>query len=161
VVAIAELTDEAPRIASRGAAHEAFSSLFALPFDTAVVRDYREPALVAEQAEGPAGAPALGTRRLVGLGVAGGGLALAVTGLVFAASAGAAGELPVTASQSEAQSANDRIARDNALAAVFLSTGVLAMAGGAALYLWPPARAANVSVTPAAGGGYVTAVGRF
>jgi hypothetical protein len=56
---------------------------------------------------------------------------------------------------------NARIARDNALAAVFPSTGVAAMAGGAALYLWPPTRAANVSVTPAGGGGYVTAVGRF
>ena len=162
VISVAELSDEAPRIAARGAAHEAFSSLFSLPFDEAVVRAFREPQIASEPAAPlPKDAPGLGTRRLVGLGIAGGGLAFTATGLAFAVSAGSANNLPVNASQSEAQSANGRITRENTLAALFVGTGLVALAGGAALYFWPSPRTTNVSVVPAPGGGFITATGKF
>jgi hypothetical protein len=162
VISVADLTDEPARIASRGAAHEAFSSLFSLPFDEGVVRSYREPAVASEGAGGSTSdETGLGSRRLVGLGIGGGGVASVVTGLVFAVNAGAASNLPPDASQSEAKSANDRIARDNVLAALFLGTGLVAMAGGAALYFWPSPQSTRVSVIPAPGGGFVTAIGRF
>ena len=162
VVSIADLTDEAPRIASRGAAHEAFSSLFSLPFDETFVRAYREPIIAPEQVEtSPPRDAGIGTRRVVGLGLAGGGLASVVTGLAFAVDAGSASNLPPDASQSEAQRINDRISRDNVLAALFVGTGLVAIAGGAALYLWPSGQSTRVSVLAAPGGGFVTAVGRF
>ncbi len=162
VVSVADLTDEAPRIASRGAAHEAFSSLFSLPFDETFVRSYREPTLSPEPVEpSPPRDAGIGSRRLVGLGLAGGGLASVVTGLAFAVSAGSAGNLPFDASQSEAQSANDRIARDNTLTALFVGTGLVAVVGGAALYFWPSSQSTRVSVLPAPGGGFVAAMGRF
>jgi len=163
VIQVAELAAEPPRVAARGAAHEAFSSLFSLPFDAAVVRAFREPPIAPEPLDTlpPRDAPGLGGRRLVGLGVAGGGLALTATGVAFAVSAGAAGDLPTATSQAEAQRTNDRISRENTLAAVFVGAGLVALAGGAALTLWPSPRAANVSVVPAPGGGFVTATGRF
>jgi hypothetical protein len=163
VISVGELADEPPRIAARGAAHEAFSGLFSLPFDESVVRAFREPVLAPERPEPTPSpdSPAPGTRRVVGLAVAGGGLALVGTGLAFAVSAGSAGNLPSNASQSEAQSANDRISRDNTLAALLLGTGLVALAGGATLYFWPSARATKVSVVPALGGGFVTAGGHF
>ncbi len=163
VIRVAELADEPPRIAARGAAHEAFSSLFSLPFDEAVVHAFREPPLAPEPLDPlpPKEAPGLGGRRLAGLGVAAGGLALTATGVAFAVSAGAAGELPAGASQSDAQRANERISRENTLAAVFVGAGLAALAGGAALALWPSPRAARVSVVPAPGGGFITATGRF
>jgi len=162
VVSLAELTDEAPRIAARGAAHEAFSSLFSLPFDANVVRDYREPAMPAPTPEPPAWeAPGLGTRRTVALGIAGAGLVFAGTGLAFAVSAGGAGDLPAGASQADAASANARISRENTLAGALLATGAVALVGGATLFFWPKARAPRVSVAPLAGGGFVSAGGSF
>ncbi len=44
VVALSDLAESDPRTRARGAAHESFSLVFSLPFDSAVVADYRDPA---------------------------------------------------------------------------------------------------------------------
>lgn len=162
VVSVAELSDEPPRIASRGAAHEAFSSLFALPFDASVVRDYQPPTPPPPDAdEPPPSASGPGPRRLVGLGLGGAGLVSAGAGIAFALSAKRASSLPASASQLDAQVANERISRENTLAALFVGAGAAALAGGAVLWLWPTARTTTVSLVPSTGGGFVTASGRF
>lgn len=160
VTSVAELADEPPRIASRGAAHEAFSSLFSLPFDATVVASYREAPLPTEPDEPTTGTSSLGGRRTAGLVVVGAGTVLAGTGLAFALSAASTSDLPPAASQRDAEEANARISRDNTLAAIFVTSGVAAVAGGALLYLWP-SRKVTVSAAPLAGGGFFSAGGSF
>ncbi len=82
-------------------------------------------------------------------------------GVAFALSAKRASSLPASASQLDAQAANERISRENTLAALFVGAGAAALAGGAVLWLWPTARTTTVSLVPSTGGGFVTASGRF
>ena len=165
-VSLAALVEGAPRVASRGAAHEAFSSLFSLSFDASVVASYTEPPLpppLTPAPDEPPRAQSSDTRRALGIGTFALGAVLAGTGVGFGVSAGSA-SVPAGASQLDVVSANDRIARDNALTAVFLGAGVTALVGGALLYLWPSTsspRAVSFGVAPGQRGGFVFAGARF
>lgn len=164
-VNVAALVFDAPRVASRGAAHEAFSTLFSLPFDASVVASYSEPPLPPPDADEPprAGGTGLDTRRALGIGTFTLGALLTGTGVVFGVSAGSA-SVPPGATQVDVVAENDRIARDNVLTAVFLGAGASAMVGGALLYFLPSAsttRAVSFGVVPAQGGGFVSAGARF
>ena len=162
-VSVAALAEAAPRVASRGAAHEAFSSLFSLSFDASVVASYTEAPLPPPEADEPPRAHASDTRRALGIGTFALGAILSGTAVGFGVSAGSA-SVPAGASQLDVVGANDRIARDNALTAVFLGAGVTALVGGALLYLWPSTtspRAVSFGVAPGQRGGFVFAGARF
>lgn len=162
-VNVASLVVDAPRVASRGAAHEAFSTLFSLPFDATVVASYTEPPLPPPDVDEAPHARGLETRRALGLGTFALGTLLTGTGVAFAVSAGSA-SVPPGATQVDVVAENDRIARDNVLTAVFLGAGASAMVGGAFLYFWPSAgapRTVSFGVVPAQGGGFVSAGARF
>ena len=162
-VSVAALAEGAPRVASRGAAHEAFSSLFSLSFDASVVASYTEAPLPPPEADEPPRAQSSNTRRALGIGTFALGAILSGTGVGFGVSARSA-SVPAGASQLDVVGANNRIARDNALSAVFLGAGVTALVGGALLYLWPSTtspRAVSIGVAPGQRGGFVVAGARF
>lgn len=168
VVAIASLEPRDPRIASRGAAHESFRTLFAQPFDQRSVLEWRDappppPPPDADGGDVGARPPRLATRQIVGLGVAGAGAALVAAGITFSLSASSArSELATGASQADALAANDRIAQRNSLAAVGYVAGGVALATGAALFFWPdPSTRTRVAVQPVGGGALLGAAGRF
>lgn len=163
VVAVAELTPEDPRIASRGAAHESFSALFSLPFDRAAVDSYREPPARAPAPEEERRPPrGFATRQWVGLGVGGVGVLFAGAGAAFGLDANATKRgLAPNASQAEADAANSRIARGNALAITGLAVGGAAIAAGSLLLLWPRGAQPPVTIAPVAGGAVLGAGARF
>ncbi len=163
VVSIDELTAEDPRVASRGAAHEAFNLVFTLPFSIDDVAAYQEPAPVwiGPQSDADSGTSAksgLPARKIAGwsaLGVGAVGLGLGVTFSVRAANENAA-STPQD-SQRGAAARNERI-KDNNLAAALSYVGGGAFAvTGLVLLLWPDAP--RVTASPTASGfefGYAT-----
>lgn len=136
-VVVASLTPRRVTIGTRGAAHEAFVSLFAGPFDEPALAAYRrrpreELDLVAPP-DGPSSAerhlrPALGIFALVALAT--GGL---FTGLAARERAGV-GE---NTSNAARQESNTIIERDNAIAVSAYVVGGLAGAGFLTWTLWP------------------------
>lgn len=135
VLTMDDLAAEDGRVASRGAAHESFSKLFALPFDVGVVDAYRERTGASTAALPDA---SLGARRTVGLGVMGVGALAAAVGVGLSASAASlAREVPDGASQADASAANERIASRNSWATVGYVGGGAALVTGALLFFWP------------------------
>lgn len=143
IVALAELQPGEGRIASRGAANDAFESLFALPFHQRVVDDFRFPS---PPPLADAGAPSrratslrvyatIGSFAVAALGVGAG-----VYGLLRANEQKRA--LGVEASQAEVASTNDRISTSNVITAVGFSAAGAGAAAGLTLLFWPrePAR---------------------
>ena len=144
-VQLETLAVEPPRTGIRGAAHQAFSAIFSLPFDPSAVVAYDRDAVAESLRAGTAtasarpAAPPSGRSRPVeiagwsaaGLGVA----ALAVAGgLELSARAlrnGATGE-----SQAQAVARNDRIATRNGAATVLVAGGGAALVAGVGLVLW-------------------------
>lgn len=169
VVAVADLEATDPRIASRGAAHESFSTLFAQPFDMSAVTTYQERAPASEAAppvasdSSPRTSSWWTTRRVVGVGVAGVGAVLAGAGVYFTVQAAdTKAYLSPTASQAEADEINKHIRSDNVNAVLSYSLGAAALATGAALVFWPSADGTrSVAVSPLPGGGSIAASGRF
>lgn len=162
VVAIGDLTPRDERVASRGAAHEAFGKLFALPFDRNVVESWTPPREEEAGADAPSVAsPAiapLSTRRIAGLATMGGGLLVAGAGVFLSISAtDAKSDLAPNASQSVVADTNDRIATRNTAAGVAYAVGGAAIVTGALLFFWPEKKAAtpNASFAPLPSGGIV------
>jgi hypothetical protein len=154
VVALADLPESEPRTRARGAAHEAFSLVFALPFDSAVVAEYREPpppAMPPPETDDDRHARSAGALRttlgLAALGVGAVGLGV---GTYFALSARAESNgASASESQADAVARNDRIATANAGGAVSFVVGGAAVVTGAVLLLWPSApKNAQVSLFP-------------
>ena len=147
VVSLADLIERPTQVASRGAAHEAFNLLFALPFDRNVVATYIDstvvplpPMQVPPIEAPPRDAHAGRGRRLmawgaVGLGAVGAGVA---AGLSIAAGTVAAGSSRQE-SQADVAQRNRRISAFNTGAIVSLLAGGLSTATGVALLLWPDA----------------------
>jgi hypothetical protein len=156
VVAIGELEVGSRRVASRGAANDAFRLLFSLPFDRAVVDRY--VALPPDEAISVAGGspadvvrtPSPRWRRVLGwtflgLGVAGLGTGAALSVSALVQRSGASSQT----SQLDASHINARISSFETGADIaYIAGGALAAAGGA-LLLWPtprPLRAGTGSV---------------
>jgi hypothetical protein len=159
VVALADLEGGRPRAAARGAAHEAYNLLFALPFDRGVVQAYTEPS---EQIPSPGNSrrevghaiPVPGLRRTLGWG--GIGLGAIGIGVGVAMSISAATEAQGGAarqSQVDVSQRNARISAWNTGAGVGYAAGGLAMATGLVLLLWPDPQ--HVLVTASSSGAYV------
>lgn len=159
VVALADLAPNAPRSQSRGAAHEAFNLLFALPFDSETVSKYvaAVPAEVLSPEMSPGDKtgsrdPAGRTRRNIGLA----GLAVGTVGLglgtyfsIAAMNRSASGG--PAASQAAIVERNERIAAENTAAVVSFVAGGILVGAGAALVLWPSPRGVRAAAIPGQG----------
>ncbi|MBS2030937.1 MAG: caspase family protein [Deltaproteobacteria bacterium] len=135
VVTVASLEPSTPRVATRGAAHDAFSLLFSLEFSRADVgpmptlleldRRNEEPSIFADR-------HTWGWLS-VGAGIVGGGAAVVAVSQAESARRSVAPH----ASQADAANANARIRSDNRLAWILGGVGVAAETAGVALLLWP------------------------
>jgi hypothetical protein len=168
VIALADLENAPPRVASRGAAHEAFSLIFSLPFGKSEVESYVEPPLVAEEPPLPLilphdtaptppalVRPSIPLRRKivawssVGVGVA----ALGAGALLSVSAIDVSHNTPAGASEQAVASRNARISALNTGAVIGYAGGALAVGAGVAALLWPAARHVQAAATPQ--GGYV------
>jgi len=161
VIALAGLTESEPRTRARGAAHESFSLVFSLPFDSAAVSDYRDPPppSVPPPSEVPDAHGHLLRRNLgvtaLGLGAVGIG-----AGTFFAVSARSSSSAPATESQADAVARNGRISSLNTGSAVSFVAGGALLGTGLVLLLWPSAPK-NVQVSGGPSGGRVGYEGFF
>jgi len=146
VLTTAALEAQEPHVNTRSAAHEAFSSLFSLPFDERAVDEVmvRQEGLLVESAE--AKAP-LGARRVTGLALLGVGALAAAGGTWSYLSARSLREEGPTSSMEAAADINKRIAARNRLTVAAAGVAGAAVLTGALLWLWPDSPAAAVSVT--------------
>jgi Caspase domain len=163
VVSLADLEGGTARVAVRGAAHEAFSLLFSLPFDRGVVATYVEPS--APDAAPPAPGilqldqasrdPSAGrVRRALGWGGVGLGATGVGVGVALSISAATvAGGSSRQESEADVAHRNTRISTLDTGAAVGFVVGGLSLATGAALLLWPDSHHFQAGLLPS--GGYV------
>jgi Caspase domain len=169
VVQIDRLSPSASRVGSRGAAHHAFSQIFALSFDGAVVTEWREEdadvrvRLAEAEDQRSAALERKHLRKVVGVSAI----------VVGAAAAVSAGALEIWAYQLEhgappGESQRDAFARNDAIAtrnhiALGLAAGAAGCAGAALWLLWPRVEgvASTVDVALGPAGGYVGAHWHF
>jgi hypothetical protein len=164
VVALADLEGGAPRVATRGAAHEAYSLLFSLPFDGAVVAAYDpdllDPPAAPPGADAPAPAASRPGRRAIGWGAVGLGALGVATGAAFTGAALAT--VNTTSKEDSQRDVADRNARvttfDTASTVAYIAGGV-SLAAGITLVLWPSAPQVQAFASPS--GGFVGYGGRF
>jgi hypothetical protein len=152
-ISLSALAPEAPRVATRGAAHQAFSLVFSLPFDRAAY-DAFDPARV-----DPLSARARDDRRglhwsrPLGISAAFAALGLGAVALSQAVSAQHLhDEAPPGISQAQAAAINDRIGRRNLGFAIFAGAAVAAAVTAVTLLVWPEARRDGVGPGFVAGG---------
>jgi hypothetical protein len=146
VVSLDELAPEDPRVASRGAAHEAFNLVFTLPFSRANVEAFDDPASAwatptRADADAPRAEPSgLSARRVLGWGALGVGAVGVGVGVALSVRAGneSAAGAPLE-SQRSAAARNDRIKADNLGAALSYVGGGAVAVTGLVLLLWPDA----------------------
>ena len=149
VLSLADLEAQAPRVATRGAAHEAFNLLFSLPFEHRDVEAYVET-----QSRPPADAPlspkpgtSLG--RVLGWNSVSLGVVSFVDAVALSASAiTVAHRGSPQEDQLQTASRNDRVSTYNRDAAVgYIAGGVLVAVGLAGL-LWPASRHIQPAISP-------------
>jgi hypothetical protein len=155
VVSLSDLVGGPARVASRGAAHEAFNLLFSLPFDRSVVATYVDPPAPLPTTYAPDAVPrdaSPRTRRaLAWSAVALAGVGAGVgTGLSIAAANEAAGSSSQESGADVARR-NGRISALDTGAVVSFVAGGLSLATGVTLLLWPTAPRLQVSVLPSGG----------
>lgn len=146
VVALADLEPEEPRVAARGAAHEAFNLVFTLPFDSQAVEAYAEPSFERPPARDTATqsrhvtSAASPLRRVVGWSSVGAGVAGVGVGVALSISAVTiAGGGSTLESQVATNERNDRVIAHNTGAAIGYVAGGAVVATGLVLLLWPHA----------------------
>jgi hypothetical protein len=149
-IALADLSPEPPRVASRGAAHEAFEMLFALPFDEASVKTYRESAPedvgpVAGEDRSSRKTPVRAVVGFTGLGV--GAVAIG-TGVVLSVLAVTTSHSGASVSESEVAGRNRQIANYNDGAAIGYAVGGLGLATALGALLWPEGQHLRMAATP-------------
>jgi hypothetical protein len=159
VVELAALTPRPPQVAWRGAAHEAFTRLFTLPFGPDEVAHTKLPPPPALPLPPPPAAPTVAptegriTGGVLALTVGGASLAGLVGTSIYAR--GLAQEVPHSASQAQISERNARIRDANTTMLVLGGVGVGASAIGAALLLWSGAPSTTpvptLGVSPGAG----------
>ncbi|HVH47204.1 MAG TPA: caspase family protein [Labilithrix sp.] len=173
-LAISELAADAPRVASRGALHESFSHLFALPFDRTVVDRYVPPSRITRDGDegsavasvlkpdAPIAPPASGIsiRTAVGIGLIGTGALGIATGTYFAAHAASEDVPGPSASQQAVAQRNERVSTSNRTAVVGFAAGGALLASGIVVLLWPSARS-KVDVSVSTGGAFAAVHGSF
>jgi hypothetical protein len=165
VVALADLPIQEPRMTTRGAANDAFQSLFALPFGQRVVDGFHLGPIL----------PVDGTSRVVTRDTGGGsrfrsyaGLGLVSAGVIGAAASiyGLESAAALNRSLGEGGSGkdvadvNDRVRSRTVLSAVGLGAAGAAAAGGILLMLWPEGHS-NVAWDPGDHAASVTVHGNF
>jgi len=155
-VALAALSPSPSRVGSRGAAHDAFSLTFELPFDAAVVAAW-QPHELREAAPSPR---AWG--RPVAYVAGGVGLAALATGVTLSLLAGST-RAAITPSQPQADVAlaNGRITTFNGAAIALYASGSAALAAAVALWLWAAPDAPALALLPLPGGAGAAAAWRF
>lgn len=135
-----QLTAQESPAAVRGAANDAFNTLFALPFGTAIVEDYgvRQEALIRLADEDRRAARRARIRNVVGISVGAAGLAAIAGGAVnYWRTRSLADGVNAQTPQSQVSATNDRIASRNRATALLLGAGGAAVSVGALLLLWP------------------------
>lgn len=153
IVRIAALEPSQGEVTTRGAAHEAFRTLFSRPFDVhdvvdarmgaldplATVRDRRTP-----QSRG------LSRRGVAGLTLSSLGLvSLVVGGVLSGQAVQTSTSLPAVAPQQDVERRNQSIHDTNAGAAASYALGAAVVAVGLAVWLWPaPKRSSSLFATP-------------
>lgn len=156
VVALTDLPVEEPRSLSRGAAHDAFSLLFSLPFGQAEAQRFAYPE--PRQVQLTAGwSPA----RKVGIGVSfGAGALLAAGGLgSFLVARSERDQRLTSGSHLEATEKNQRIEAANVATVSLLCAAAAAVVTGTVLTIWPTTT--QVHLAPAPGGAVAGVSGRF
>jgi len=165
VVSLATLAPTTLRTAVRGAAHHAFSLLFALPFDSSIAAGFSLPTLADVSSDEPGIISSRSHRpdwrRIAGWSAIGIGVASLATGATLSLWAlSLHNHSPPGESQRDIIQRNGAISRRNTGAIVLYSLAGASAVGAAFLLLWPKA-----PVTPAAGVGpreaSVTLGGRF
>jgi hypothetical protein len=151
VVHLGELAADSPRVAMRGAAHEAFGQLFSLPFDAEAASRYRFPP--PPSVEWLAAPPSSwrGTAAWVSLG---GGVAAGGAGLVTTLIANSVkGSITTSTPQQEVARSNARISSLNTTGAVLYGVGAAGILTGLVLLALPVEDSPIVlDVAPAPGG---------
>jgi hypothetical protein len=163
VVSLADLDGGPARVASRGAANEAFTSLFSLPFDQEAVESYVEPVpeswVPLVEADMPRDRvaptsppnPTAARRRRI-LGWTGVGLGAAALGAGAILSAVSIGVDPVKAPNGEDLDLRDnRVTTLNTGAAIAYTAGGVSVATGLFLLLWPGGSPVQVVALPSGG----------
>ena len=143
VVEVAALAPATAAAHARGAAHDSFSLLFALPFDAVVVRDFTPHLEVVDEGPTP-----LARRRRAGWIILGVGGATAASAAIVELAALALRSGARDASQRDVATANHRIDALNTTAGVLTGVAATAIVGGALLVIWPGAPPAAVDVGP-------------
>lgn len=153
VVHLETLVAQAPRAGTRGAAHQAFSTIFSLPFDPGAVAAYERNA-AAEERRRLAVSERSDARsrrfRIAGWTGVGLGTAAIAAGGVLAASTFSLRDRAEKESQARAAERNEQIADRNLAATLFLAGGGAALGTGIALLLWDTASPAELSVSASA-----------
>jgi hypothetical protein len=179
VVALADLAEAPPRVASRGAAHEAFSLIFSLPFERSEVDTYTErretpPAPpTADATNAAASVTSIGrpvapqpptkrsaTRTVLGwTSIAVGAAALGASAVLSASAIDVSHGTTAAASQATVASRDARITAFNTAAVAGYAAGGALVASGVLTLVWPQARHVQAAVLPQ--GGYVGATFGF
>lgn len=160
VIKLAMLEPAVARTGERGAAHESFARLFALPFDEGAVAAYRFRPLPDLAAEDRA-ERRLGQLQRAGYGLLGAGGAALVTGAALSLSALALREEGVAGrTNSEVGARNLEIDRRNRGALGMYGTSAALAVGGAVLLLLPRLRP-NLGITLGRDGGALAWQGGF
>jgi hypothetical protein len=190
VIALADLEGAPPRVASRGAAQEAFGLLFVLPFDRRAVENYVEPVAAPEPPLPPATPsptpPGLTPAPLLPVaettrddsrptprkplsptlrGLAWGGVGLGAAGLASGAvlsivAVEVSHGTPAAASEKDAAARQSTVTAANSAAAIAYPVGGVALAAGLAALLFWPAPN-HVQATASPSGGYIGYSGTF
>jgi len=155
VLEVAAIIPQPPRVASRGAAHHAFSLIFALPFDRVVVEAFTPPTVDVATAP-PRDAPPSQLRRYSAIGAFAMAVATAASGVATTISAHSLrnGARPED-SQAAIASRNDRMHTRELVAAVLYGmAGASAAAGGFLIWDSGAPTATGSSTTSSFGIGY-------
>ena len=131
-IRLAELTQREPRVTTRGAAHDAFSLIFSLPFDDAALAAYT----VADDGPDGQGDRSLSWRTIAGRGalVVAGVSAVAGALLMYSAQS-LASQAQAAPTQAMTAELNARLSARNQQMAVAYGAGVLAAISGGVLLL--------------------------
>jgi hypothetical protein len=154
VVRTAALTLAEPRSQTRGAAHEAFSRTFELPFGPEAVSQYRFRAPPTADVGADAPTEGMPVRRYVGLGLMGAGAVGAGVGGVLLFRGHLQREVTKETSQAEIVKRNHEIDTANRNAAITFGVAAGSAAAGALFWFWPSVPVA-VEVGPTAYGARV------
>jgi len=153
-LAVASLAPQPPRVGVRGALHDSFSHLFAMPFDEAAVQAFvLPPPEVIAHASSPEHP---GLRRTVGWGLVGLGAVGLGAGAYFAVHAATLPLASSSASGAVVAARNGSVVDSNRAAVGSFVAGGLVAAGGLAVFLWPKKAGPVVTVGFAPGGATLT-----